>query len=400
MVNLGWSFVGVGLAVALYAYVGYPAVLWLLGKMKRPASRVAHAGEPPLVTVTIPVYNEAHNIADVLDRVLASDYPRDRLQVLVISDASTDGTDEIVRSYVARGVELVRLKQRGGKTAAENASHEHARGEIIVNTDASVRIHPDAIRHLVAAFADPTVGVASGRDVSVTHATAEQTSGESGYVGYEMWVRQLETAVSGIVGASGCLFANRADLHRERVPAELSRDFAAPLIAREHGYRAVSVHEAVCHVPRTASLHREYRRKVRTMTRGLTTLAFKRQLLNPFRYGGFAWMLFSHKVCRWLVPWAGVLVLVGLAVLAVTALWARVVLGLSAALAVVAGIGWLWPKDARLPRLVALPTFAIAANIAALHSTLKALGGGASSVWEPTRREADGPQMESLKVGK
>src|SRR3989441_3834563 len=133
-----------------------------------------------------------------------------------------------------------------------------------------------------------------------------------------MRLRDLETTVQGIVGASGCLYAIRADLHRCYVPEALSRDFAAALTAREHGRRAVSVHEAVCFVPRSASLRQEYRRKVRTITRGLATLAYKRALLNPARHGVFAWMLFSHKLCRWLVPWALLAAVVALVVLAGT----------------------------------------------------------------------------------
>src|SRR5437879_13251472 len=131
-----------------------------------------------------------------------------------------------------------------------------------------------------------------------------------------MGVRDLETGLrggggggGGIVGASGCLYAIRAGLHREFVPENLSRDFAAALIARRHGLRAVSVPEAVCFVPRGASLRQEYRRKVRTMARGLRTLWALRALLNPLRYGLFAWMLWSHKLCRWLVPWAALVAL-------------------------------------------------------------------------------------------
>jgi cellulose synthase/poly-beta-1,6-N-acetylglucosamine synthase-like glycosyltransferase len=391
MLSLGWLLVGAGLGLGFYAYAGYPAALWLLGRFAPRRGVEPQLGDWPLVTVTLPVHNEEHNVAEVLDRILASDYPKDKLQVLVVSDASTDRTDDIVRGYADRQVELARLDQRRGKTAAENASRCYVRGEIIVNTDASVRIHPEAIRRLAAAFSDPRVGVASGRDVSVTRADQEQTSGESGYVGYEMWVRDLETRVSGIVGASGCLFANRSDLHRHLVPEALSRDFAAPLIAREQGYRSVSVNEALCYVPRTASLRREYKRKLRTMTRGMETLYFQRHLLNPFRHGLFAWMLFSHKVCRWLVPWGGLALLLGLALLSVFEPLARWVLGLAVVGLLVAVIGWFWPQGKKMPRLLSMPTFAFFANFAALHSTIKALSGDLNPIWEPTRREAGTP---------
>ena len=235
-----------------------------------------------------------------IDSLLELDYPPDRRHILIISDASTDRTDDIVRSFAHRGVELLRLTVRGGKTAAENAAAARLQGEVVVNTDATIRIVPGALRHLVAAFQDPTVGVASGRDVSVGDLRSAGNQGESGYVGYEMWVRSLETTVGGIVGASGCFFATRRVLYEAAFPEALSRDFASCLIAREQGYRAVSVDAAIALVPRACSLRVEYRRKVRTMARGLSTLAFKRHLLNPARYGAFSVMLISHKLCRWL----------------------------------------------------------------------------------------------------
>ncbi len=191
------------LGFCLYTYIGYPALLKLAGSLRRAPRRAAPPEEWPSISITIPVHNEAEVIAGTLEQILELDYPAERRQILVVSDASSDGTDAIVSSFADRGVELLRLPERRGKTAAENAARAQLRGAIIVNTDASVRIAPQGLKPLVAAFADPTVGVASGRDVSVARVGAEANAGESTYVGYEMWVRDLETRVSGIVGASG-----------------------------------------------------------------------------------------------------------------------------------------------------------------------------------------------------
>jgi hypothetical protein len=243
--------------------------------------------------------------------------------------------------------------------------------------------------HLVSPFADPTVGVASGRDVSMSASAGESNRGESGYVGYEMAVRDLETAALGIVGASGCLYAIRAELHGTQLPDHLSRDFAAALVARERGFRAVSVPEALCAVPRTPTLKQEYRRKVRTITRGMETLHHKRALLNPFRHGLFAWMLFSHKVCRWVLPWTAVPGLVGLAVLAVGGQpWATGLLASSLTLLVIGVGGWMLSERMSLPRIVQAVAFAVMGNIAALHATLRCLRGEQHPFWEPTRRAA------------
>jgi len=378
----------VAVGLCLYTYLGYPAILKVLSLLRRPRSAGELLSAWPRISIVLPVYNEAGVIAGTLERLLALDYPAELRQILVVSDASTDGTDEIVAGFADRRVELLRLPRRQGKTAAENAARQRLTGEIVINTDASVRIHPAAVKHLVAAFRDPSVGVASARDVSVTNLEQQANAGEQAYVGYEMWIRDVETAVYGIVGASGCLYAIRADLHMGRVPEDLSRDFAAALTAREHGRRSVSVPAALCFVPRGASLRQEYRRKVRTITRGLATLAHKRALLNPLRYGVFAWMLFSHKVCRWLVPGAGLLFLGALLALAPHALWAQVLLATLVALGMLAAIAWMRPEGEPMPRLLALPAYVAAGNVAVLHGWLRLLAGRPAPVWEPTRRGA------------
>ena len=388
----GVALIAICLVLVGYAYVAYPVILRLL---PRRDARIA-SGSPghedwPPVSITVPVYNEERTIAGTLERLLALDYPRGRKQILVVSDASNDRTEEIVRSYAERGVELATLPQRGGKTAAENAAGLYIRGDIVVNTDASVGLDPSSLKPLVAALRNPMVGVASGRDVSVARIGDGANLGESGYVGYEMWLRELETAAGGIVGASGCFYAIRRELHGEVVPDELSRDFAAPLIAHEHGYRSVSVRDAVCFVPRTPSLRREYHRKVRTMSRGLQTLYYWRHLMDPISHGRFAWMLVSHKLVRWLVPWAMLMGVFGgvLLELAIPILRVPVSAGLALG-ASVAVLGWFLPPS-KLPRPIAVSAYVIWGLIAGIRAWIVALRGDITRLWEPTRREVIDP---------
>lgn len=382
------AYVAILLAVLLplYAYAGYPLLLWTMGPRHRRLA-AAEPAEWPRISITVPVHNEGRQIATTLEALLALEYPPDRRQVVVVSDASTDFTDDVVRTFANRGVELLRMPERRGKTAAENAAAPILTGEIVVNTDASVRILPGALKPLIAAFGDGSVGLASGRDVSVARLDTAANRGERGYVGYEMWIRRLETRIGGIVGASGCFYAIRAELHRTPLPEGLSRDFAAALVTRRAGLRAVSVDEAVCLVPRTESLRREYRRKVRTMTRGMGTLLDLRALLDPLRYGAFAWMLWSHKVCRWLVPWAAAAGLAGVLVLAWTQPWARIAAMLCAVGLALAEVGILWPAGRTPPRWIALPAYLVMGNAAAMHAALRALRGRHEATWEPTRRE-------------
>lgn len=369
-----------------YAYVGYPLLLHLVGKRRPPVTGPGDPVEWPRISLVVPAYNEERAIRRTIESLLALDYPADRRQILVVSDASTDGTDTVVRSYAGQGVELLRLPERGGKTAAENAALAHLTGQIVVNTDATIRILPPSLKPLIRVFQDPTIGVASGRDVSVGNITAEANKGESGYVGYEMNVRALETRAGSIVGASGCFYAIRLEIHERLVPAALSRDFASALTAREQGLRAVSVDEAICLVPRTPSLQREYRRKVRTMARGLETLWFKRYLLNPFRYGSFAWMLWSHKLVRWLAFLTAPLAPVGLALLSPSSLLAfGLLIGVGAGIAL-GTVALLAPEGTRLPRLISTCGFILVSHVAGFIAWTKALRGELNPIWEPTRR--------------
>lgn len=384
-----WLF-GLSVALVAYAYAGYPALLWLLALLRRRRAAPADDRDWPLVSFSLPAYNEEASIAATLERLLEVDYPSDRREILVISDASTDRTDEIVRGFATRGVELLRMPERRGKTAAENAARERLRGGIVVNTDASVRVHRNGLKPLIRQFADPAVGLASGRDVSVTRMEGDVNVGESGYVGYEMWVRDLETRVGSIVGASGCFYAIRKSLHMAPVPEALSRDFAAALVTHEHGFRAVSVSDAVCFVPRIGSIRREYRRKVRTMTRGLGTLWFKRHLMNPLRHGLFAWSLLSHKLVRWLVPWALVAASIALVFLAPHEVWATLGLGAGLLVLALAAVGWWWPEGRPAPRFAAVCAYFVSGMLAAIVAWTKALSGEAHPVWEPTRREGSG----------
>lgn len=380
------ALVALPFALFGYAYVGYPILLAVAGRLRPRPKRPGDPAAWPVVSFSIPMYNEARVAAEMLESILAVDYPADRRQVLVISDASDDGTDDIVRQFAGRGVELLRQPQRRGKSAGENLAAPHLRGEIVINTDASVRIRPDAVKELVRWFQDPTVGVASGRDVSVSRTATDENRGEAGYVGYEMWVRQLETRLGTIVGASGCLYAIRRELVAHAFPEDLSRDFASCLIAREHGFRAVSVDEAVCFVPRAKSLSSEYRRKVRTMVRGLQTLWYKRALLDPLRFGRFACFLASHKLVRWLVFLTLPLSLFGLALLAIESAVARWLL-LAALLGLAVGlVGIRWESGRGAPRPLRLLAFAVASCVAGLVAWLKAFAGHRAAIWEPTRR--------------
>jgi cellulose synthase/poly-beta-1,6-N-acetylglucosamine synthase-like glycosyltransferase len=373
------------IVTAIYAYVAYPAIIWAVARLRPRKEVSAENKDWPTVTITVPVYNAAGSIRTTLEGLLELDYPRDRLQLLVLSDASNDGTDDVVRELGGRGIELIRAPERRGKTAAENAAVAVARGDIIVNIDATVLVPPNSLKHLIRVFDDPTIGVASGRDASVGAGGTHDTSAESGYTSYEMRVRDLETRAGSIVGASGCFYGIRRKIRVAPLPAGLSWDFASTLVARQQGYRSVSVPGAVCLVPRTSEIRSELRRKARTMARGLSTLFYFRGLMNPFRFGGFALMLISHKLFRWLPYLFLPAAILALGLLAARSGVAAVLLAIVAC-GVLSGVGAIRYGSAIRFRPLALAGFAVAAVTAGFLAWVEAFRGSRMVTWDPTPR--------------
>lgn len=386
MILLGWILLLVPPVLLLLAYAGYPALLAIGARIRRrPPLPSQDPAEWPEVTVVVPVFNEERSLPGALDALLQCDYPVGKRHVLVVSDASTDGTDAIVSGYADRGVRLVRMPERKGKTAAESAAAPFFRGSLVITTDATTRIQPRSLKALVRVFQDPAIGLASGRDVSIAGGDPASTGSESGYVGYEMWVRSLETASGSIVGASGCFFAIRPELFDPAFPESLSRDFASTLLTVERGYRAVSVSAATCLVPRSSSLGGEYRRKVRTMARGLGTLWYKKGLMAFRRDPWFSVALIGHKLIRWLVFLLAPLSLFGLALLATRYPAAQVILGLTVVGILLGLLAFRWPAG-RIPRPLAVLGFAVSSFVAGFMAWLKVFRGEQNPVWEPTRR--------------
>jgi cellulose synthase/poly-beta-1,6-N-acetylglucosamine synthase-like glycosyltransferase len=290
-------------------------------------------------------------------------------------------------------VRLLRMPERSGKPAGENAAGAMLRGDIVVSIDASILIPRDSLKPLIRALLDPAVGLASGRDISIGDEAREGNKAESGYVGMEMTLRSLETRVHSIVGASGCFYANRRHLQQVQLPNELARDFAAASVARAHGYRAVSVDDATCLVPRTPTLKAELRRKSRTMGRGLDTLVYLRTMMNPFRYGSYAFMMVSHKLVRWLLFPSLLGWLIGPLLVLPSMPWALLVtLGMVVGL-VVARLVITWPDNRRLPRLIALPGYVFISIVAGWMAWLHLLRNEKSAMWEPTQRPVTEPPV-------
>jgi len=302
-----WSLLFLG----LYPYVIYPLLVIALGKLIE--RRVAASDDYlPRVTVITAAYNEARHIAATVRNKLEQDYPAHLIDVIVVSDESTDGTDEIVTRIAEADsrVRLLRQVPRQGKTAGLNLAMAQARGEIIVFSDANSIYRADTVRRLVRNFADERVGYVTGRMLYVNPDGSLVGDGCSAFMRYENALRGAETRLGSLVGVDGGVDAVRRALYKP-MRADQLPDFVLPLSVVEQGYRAVFEPEAILTEDTLTSESSEYRMRVRVALRALWALWDKRGLLNPFFNAVFAWQLWSHKVLRYLsfLPLSAALVL-------------------------------------------------------------------------------------------
>jgi glycosyltransferase involved in cell wall biosynthesis len=376
MVAIFW----LSFAFLAYSFFGYPLLLWLLSLLRHRAHQRAEIF--PSVSLIIAVHNEAAGIGRKLENCLQLDYPLDKLEILVASDGSRDSTAEIVRSFPADRIRLVELPDRRGKHHAQMVARDSSRGEILVFSDCSIHLPPDALRKIVSNFADPEVGCVSSEDRVITAKDALQ--GEGSYIGFEMWLRRLESRVGSLVGASGSFFAARRDLCNDWHPGQ-SSDFFIPLHTAEHGLRTVVDPESVGQYGLTRSEKAEFQRKVRTIVHGLDVLFHHLPLLNPFRYGLFSWQLASHKLARWMAPFAAVVFFVSNVFL-----WNHGVLYQVAFLGQVAlyltGLVSLGIKGLDNLKPFRFASFFLLGNAATLTAWLQFGLGERYVSWEPTHR--------------
>ena len=372
-----WS----ALMLIAYAYVGYPCILMVLSIFR---SRGVNKGEiAPSVSLILTAYNEEQRIAQKLDNTLKLVYPNTALEILVASDCSSDRTDEIVSSYAKHGVRLVRAPVRKGKEAAQKLAVQEASGEILVFSDVATILSEDAITNIVKNFHDPTVGCVSSVDRFLNK--DGRISGEGAYVRYEMFLRSLETRVNSLVGLSGSFFAARSAVCKQAWSEDLQSDFNTVLNSMRVGLRGVADPDSIGYYKNIADERKEFDRKVRTVLRGISVFMKSLVLVNPVRYPIFAWQLMSHKLCRWLVPFAMLSALASNAILAISSGGYRTLLALQIVFYSVA-LGGLLCRPLQRSPLVKLPAFFLLVNASIFKAWIRYWSGERLVAWEPSRR--------------
>lgn len=371
--------------ISLYLLVGYPLVLagWRrFGPLVR-KDREFHT----TVSVLLAVYNGQEFIRKKLDNLLSLDYPHESVDILVVSDGSTDATDSIVSSYGDRGVRLIRVPH-GGKAAALNAAMGHATGEILFFVDVRQVIESQALRHLVANFADPTVGVATGELRYVHSNSVGEAADIDAYWKYEIWARQRHSRIHSIFGATGCIYAVRRSLAKPIPVDTLIDDAIISLNAFLQGYRAVIDTEALAFDYGVVK-GGEFRRKLRTLAGAWQMWVRMPKLFTSANRMRLHFL--SYKFGRLVLPW---MILLGLiAIILLPASPVRSSLGvITLAILALALIDPLLPRGFQLRRISSPARSFVVMNAAALLS-VTVFFVPPEWLWKPTRVDLAGADI-------
>ncbi len=387
-------------AAFLWTYFGYPLFMYLRarGKSSPPEARVDSL---PTLTLLIPAHNEADVIRRKLSNCLALNYPRDRLQILVVDDGSTDGTPDIVREFAARGVTLIEQPVRGGKMAAVNAGFASASGEIVVLSDASPSYESESLRILARRFADPTVGVVVGT-LAVWDAATAVAKPAGLYWRYEAALRRWESKTGSTVAVHGNMFAIRRALFRPLRTDMINDEFSIAMEVLRQGYRVVYEPEAISYDDASATMGDEFKRRVRINAGRYQALFSAGYLRAPTPE--LAFRLFSHKLLRPLTPVLMVLILLTNLLIVLLAApqtgniladllflrgwWGALILLGQLLFYVLALIGWVAERRGRHHRLLNVIYFFVSSNLAALVGLWRWIRGTQRVTWQ--KRAADG----------
>lgn len=371
----------------VYSYVGYPAVLWFLsGIRQRDYGHVADSNETlPSVTLIVSAFNEEKVIREKIENALSLDYPAELLEIVVISDGSTDRTCEIVLEFADKGIVLRHHEERVGKTAGLNRAVPLAKGKIVVFSDANSTYERGALRSLLKPFADSTVGFVTGWTRYGSGDSMTDAHSVGLYSRLEFVTKTLESRLGTCIGADGAIFAIRKELYCPLKDYDIN-DFVIPLSINRQGYRGVLQPEAICFEKDAGSTKGEFHRQVRITSRTIRAIINYRELLNPFRFGFLAFELFSHKLSKFLVPTLMIVALASNLLLLGAGHVYVLTLALQVSFYMAAGAASLTPSQGSVARaLDAAHTFVVVNSAIAL-AWVRYFQGETYTTWSPTKR--------------
>jgi cellulose synthase/poly-beta-1,6-N-acetylglucosamine synthase-like glycosyltransferase len=364
-----------------YVYAGYPLLLALIGLfVRRPRP---DAGYTPRISVLIAAYNEEEAIERKIQQTLALEYPHEKLEVLVLSDCSTDRTDEIVKAFPDSRVRLVRMPERRGKTFAQNVGVKEATGEVIVFSDATAIYHSKALLYLACNYQDASVGAVSGRYQYFDPGQQSPTGlGSMAFWNYENLIKKMQSSIRTITGCCGCIYSVRKGTYTE-LPAEIISDLVQPLQAIRKGHQVVFEDRALAYEETTQSTGEEFSMRVRVVTRAMRGLMSVSDLLKPWKFAWPAFQLWSHKIMRWMVPLFLIALLMANSLLLDSSFY-RFALAVQLFFYAAALLNILLPLH-RQWKPLGIPLFFCTLNAAALVSMLEICRGRKYVTWQTVR---------------
>jgi cellulose synthase/poly-beta-1,6-N-acetylglucosamine synthase-like glycosyltransferase len=372
------------IALVFYVYFGYFALVIVLAQIIR--RKVYQREIQPSVALMIAAYNEEQGIAKKIDNSLQLLYPKEKLRIIVVSDGSSDRTDEIVKSYAHAGVELIRVEGRVGKTEARNVAIKEIDSEIVLFSDATTEYRPDIIKKMVRNFADPEVGMVTGHLIYRNDQNSPMGLGQKLFWKYESLIKNAQTKLGTLTGSVGCATSFRRVLYSP-LPANIIEDFTEPLMFVIKGKRVVYEPEAICYELPTPKSQNEWKMRVRVVRGGMSGMLYAKKILNPFRYPIASFQLISHKILRWLVPVFGICIL--LATLSAIILTPNPIAIALALLQLVfyacAAVAFILEKKGMKIKILSIPLYFIVLNAASLVALYKTITTQLEATWETDR---------------
>jgi len=366
-----------------YTYVGYPAFIFVVASIRK--HRPADPNYYPFISVLIAAYNEESHIANKLRETLSLDYPAERIEVIVLSDCSSDSTDRIVHAFPDPRVRLLRMDRRRGKTHAQNEGVKIAKGEVLIFSDATTKYHPQALRYLACNYQDGRVGAVTGRNQYFDPQETSPTGlGTVAFWNYENIIKSLQSRIYTLTGCVGCIYSVRKSAYTE-LPEDIISDLVQPLWAIQKGYRVLFEPRALAYETTTKSMEKEFSMRVRVVTRGMRGLLSVPGLLVPWNNPWVSFQLYSHKILRWMIPFF----LIGTLLCCLFASqvgWVLAVLALQLGFYATAIAARLIPLHLRWSPL-GIPLYFCTLNAAALVSFCELLRGKKYVVWDTMRKE-------------
>ena len=369
-----------------YAYLGYPLLIILISFFVR--NEVKTSSIEPKVTLLITAYNEEKDIATKLKNSFELDYPKDKFEIVVASDGSTDATDDIVKRFGdnEEGVRVVlhRVEGRLGKTAAQNSAVKICTGDIIIFSDAASMYDRGAIRAIVRNYADPAVGAVSGRYEYINKKGSPVGLATIFFWNFENFIKSKQTKIKTITGCCGCIYSVRKERYTE-LPPDIISDLVEPLTILQKGYRIVFEPDALAFEEPTGETEEEFSMRIRVIVRGMNGMLFVRELYNPLKYPFVSFQLISHKVMRWLVPVFCMIALVSNVFLINSSPFYTISFLLQLAFYCLAGIGYFMEKKKIHKKIFYLPLYFCTVNLASLISMFKVLRRENIVTWQTKR---------------